>query len=263
MADVNPDAPVLAERRGAVAVVTVNRPDRRNALSTEVRSALLDRLAELNADATVRAVVITGAGDRAFISGADIAEFATRTQEQQGRAMEGPRVYDAVAHLAKPTIAAINGACLGGGLEVAMACDVRIAATAARFGQPEVKLGIIPGGGATQRLPRIVGEGNALRLILTGDLIDAAEAHRIGLVTDVVTAEELLPSAVALAGRIAANAPLAVAAARDAVRRALDLPLGDGLAMERAHFLGVFASSDRSEGMRAFLEKRPARFEGR
>jgi enoyl-CoA hydratase len=263
MADVNPDAPVLCERSGAVAVVTVNRPARRNALSSEVRSALLEQLAELNADASVRAVVITGAGDRAFISGADIAEFAARTQEEQGRAMDGPRVYDAVAQLAKPTVAAINGACLGGGLEVAMACDIRVAAEGARFGQPEVKLGIIPGGGGTQRLPRIVGEGNALRLILTGDLIDAAEAHRLGLVTEVVSPDQLLAIAVAIAERIATNAPLAVAAARDAVRRALDLPLGDGLAMERAHFLGVFASDDRREGMRAFLEKRPARFEGR
>ena len=254
--------PVRVERRGAVLIITVDLPERRNALTPEVRDGLLGALADAARDDAVRAIVLTGS-HRVFLAGADVRELADRNPEAQGRAMDDPRPYDAVAGMVKPTIAAINGTCLGGGLEVAVACDLRVAGVGVRLGQPEVKLGIIPGGGATQRLPRLVGEGRALRLILTGDLIDAAEAHRIGLVDDVVADDNVLESAVELAERIAGNAPLAVAAAKQAVRRALDLPLADGLALERSLFLGVFGSEDRREGTRAFLEKRVPRFEGR
>jgi enoyl-CoA hydratase len=208
-------------------------------------------------------VVITGAGDKAFIAGADIAEFEGRTPVDQYRVMSEPGIYDAIERSPKPIVAAINGFCLGGGMELALACDIRVASSTAKFGQPEVGLGILPGGGGTQRLPRVVGLGAALRLILSGELIDASEAHRIGLVEEVVAPDQLLARALALADVIASRSPVAVAASREAVRAATSLPLVDGLKLERALFQLCFASEDKAEGVRAFLEKRLPAFPGR
>jgi enoyl-CoA hydratase len=254
---------VLQERRGAVAVLTINRPDKRNALNGPLRCALLGALDGVGRDTTVRAVVLTGAGDKAFVAGADIGEFEGRSPVDQFRVMKQPTVFDAVERLSKPVIAAINGFCLGGGMELALACDIRIASTTARFGQPEVNLGIIPGGGGTQRLPRIVGLGAASRLILTGDLIDAAEALRLRLVEEVVAPDALLTRAIAIAETIAAKSPVAVSAAKEATRAALSLPLEEGLKLEMALFQLCFASEDKAEGVRAFLEKRTPTFPGR
>ena len=254
---------ILENRRGAVSVLTINRPDKRNALNGALRCALLGALDAAGRDSTVRVVVLTGAGDKAFVAGADIAEFEGRTPVDQFRVMKQPSVYDALERLSKPVIAAINGFCLGGGMELALACDIRIASTNARFGQPEVNLGIIPGGGGTQRLPRVVGLGAACRMILTGDMIDAAEALRLRLVEEVVAAHELLNRAVAIAETIAAKSPVAVSAAKEATRAALSLPLEEGLKLERALFQLCFASEDKVEGVRAFLDKRTPTFPGR
>jgi len=257
------DAPVLRERRGAVEILTLNRPDKRNALNTTLRTAVIAALDELAGDVGVRVIVLTGAGDRAFVAGADVTEFTGRDVAAQAASMQARRVYDVVAASERPLVAAINGACLGGGLELALACDIRIASTTARFGQPEVNLGLIPGGGATQRLPRVVGLGAALRLILTGEPVDAAEALRMGLVEEVTEPEDCLERAIAVAERIARNSPVAVAAARRATRAALGLPLAAGLDLERAAFLAAFAAEDRAEGIAAFLEKRQPVFPGR
>lgn len=257
------DALVLRERRGAVDILTLNRPDKRNALNTALRTALIAALDELAGDVGVRVIVLTGAGDRAFVAGADVTEFTGRDVAAQAASMQARRVYDVVAASERPLVAAINGACLGGGLELALACDIRIASTTARFGQPEVNLGLIPGGGATQRLPRVVGLGAALRLILTGEPVDAAEALRMGLVEEVTEPEDCLERAIAVAERIARNSPVAVAAARRATRAALGLPLAAGLDLERAAFLAAFAAEDRAEGIAAFLEKRQPVFPGR
>ncbi|MBA2626842.1 MAG: enoyl-CoA hydratase/isomerase family protein [Gemmatimonadales bacterium] len=252
------DALVLTERRGLVEILTLNRPDKRNALNAELREALI--LALQRAAPETRAFVITGAGDRAFVAGADVAEFRDRSVADQARTMLGSRVYDVVAAVPQPVVAAINGACLGGGLELALACDIRVASSTARLGQPEVGLGIIPGGGATQRLPRVIGSGAALRLILTADPVDASEALRLGLVDEVVDPSECLPRAIAIAERISRNSPIAVAAAKSVTRAALGLPLGAGLDLERAAFLATFGGEDRIEGVSAFLEKRRAEF---
>ena len=257
------DALVLRERRGAVDILTLNRPDKRNALNTALRTALIAALDELAGDVGVRVIVLTGAGDRAFVAGADVTEFTGRDVAAQAASMQARRVYDVVAASERPLVAAINGACLGGGLELALACDIRIASTTARFGQPEVNLGLIPGGGATQRLPRVVGLGAALRLILTGEPVDAAEALRMGLVEEVTEPEDCLERAIAVAERIARTSPVAVAAARRATRAALGLPLAAGLDLERAAFLAAFAAEDRAEGIAAFLEKRQPVFPGR
>jgi enoyl-CoA hydratase len=259
---VDADELVLRERRGAVEILTLNRPDKRNALNAALREALIAALEEIATDASVRAIVLTGAGDKAFVAGADVTEFAGRDVAAQAATMLGRRVYDAVAAVERPVIAAINGACLGGGLELALACDIRVASETARFGQPEVNLGLIPGGGATQRLPRIVGMGAALRLILTGEPVDAAEALRIGLIEELTPAAECVSRGIAVAERIARNSPVAVAAARRATRAALGLPLSAGLDLERAAFLSCFGAADRIEGIAAFLEKRLPEFRG-
>lgn len=254
---------VLREGSGHVAVLVLNRPEKRNALNDELREAFIAALAAADADPEVRAIVITGAGEKAFVSGADITEFLERSPCEQDRMMRRRRVYDAVAEVRKPTIAAINGACLGGGLEVALACDIRVASEHAKLGSPEVNLGIIPGGGATQQLPRLIGVGAALRLVLSGEAVSALEAHRLGLVDEVVPASVVRVRAVTVAERIAQNAPLAVAAAKQAIRSALSTPLAEGRVMERSLFGLCFASEDRMEGMRAFLEKRKPVFQGR
>ena len=254
---------ILVEKEGRVAILTVNRPDKLNALNQQVRDDMLQVLAEIEKDDSVGVVVITGAGEKSFIAGADIGEFAGRTPFDQREAMASPRVFDIMANFPKPVIAMINGFCLGGGCELAMSCDMRIASDKARFGQPEIKLGLIPGGGGTQRLPRLVGLGNAMRLILTGDMIGADEAKAIGLVEMVVPAEELRARTLELANRIAAMSPLTIRVAKEALRASERLPIEDGLPYERDLFCLCFSTRDKEEGVKAFLEKRPAQWSGR
>jgi len=254
---------VLVERDGRVALLTIHRPEKMNALNDQVRDELLAALAELERDDSVGVVVITGAGEKAFIAGADIGEFAGRGPFDQRWAMRSPRIFDVMASYPKPVIAMINGFCLGGGCELAMSCDVRIAADSARFGQPEINLGLIPGGGGTQRLPRLVGLGNAMRLILSGDLIGAGEAREIGLVDQVVPAAELRARTLDLARRIAAKSPLTLKVAKEAVRVSERLPIEEGILYERDLFCLCFSSQDKEEGVAAFLAKRPAAWQGK
>ena len=254
---------LLVEIDERVATVTINRPDKRNALSAAVRADLIAAVTRLNDDDDVRVIVITGAGDKAFVAGADISEFARRTPLEQRAAMDSPRVFDVVADSPKPTIASINGFALGGGCELAMACDTRIAARSARLGQPEVRLGILPGGGGTQRLPRLVGTGRALRLMLTGEMIDAESAYAAGLVDEVVDDAVLRERTRELARSIAAHSPVALRLIKEAVRAATEAPLSAGLRHERELFITAFSSDDRTEGVSAFLEKRAPDFRGR
>ncbi|MGH7657624.1 MAG: enoyl-CoA hydratase/isomerase family protein [Gemmatimonadales bacterium] len=254
---------VLIEKHGAIAVVTLNRPEKRNALNGALRCRLLGVLNELRSDDPVRVLVVTGAGDKAFVAGADIGEFEGRTAVDQFRVMREPSVFDAIEAFPKPVIAMINGFALGGGCELAMACDIRIAAESARLGQPEVNLGIIPGGGGTQRLPRLVGLGNAYRLLYTGDLIDATEARRIGLVDEVVPAAQLRDHVMQLAGLIATKGPIALQLIKEAVRASIRSPLDEGLRQETTLFGIAFASEDKAEGVKAFMEKRKPDFTGK
>ena len=245
-----------------VATVTVNRPDKLNALNDATIVELGTMIDELRARDDVRGVILTGAG-RAFIAGADISELAAQTPVgAMRRARRGQLIFSRFESSPKPVIAAVNGFALGGGCELAMACHVRIASETARFGQPEVKLGIVPGYGGTQRLPRLVGKGRALELLLTGEMIDAAEALRIGLVNRVVPAADLLAVATAMLRQMLANGPLAVALCLEAVHAGFDMPLDEALRLESTQF-GVLASTaDMREGMSAFLEKRAPRFAG-
>jgi enoyl-CoA hydratase len=254
---------LLLERDGAVATVTVNRPDRMNALNGEVRRAFTAALQTLRDDREVRAVVLTGAGDKAFIAGADIGEFKDRKAVEQYRAMQEGDIYSALDLFPKPVIAMINGFCLGGGCELAMACDIRIASERAKLGQPEINLGIIPGGGGTQRLPRLVGEGIALRMIYTGELVDAVRALEIGLVDEVFAHDELRAKTLELARAIAAKSPAALQAAKEAVKSATRMPLEEGLRYEKVLFGLLFSTEDKEEGVTAFLEKRKPQFKGR
>jgi enoyl-CoA hydratase len=254
---------ILLEREPPLAWITVNRPDKRNALNATVRREIVAALVALHGDRDMRVIVLTGAGEKAFIAGADIGEFAERTPIEQRAAMTGPRLFEAVADFPRPTIAMINGLALGGGCEVALACDLRIAARSAKLGQPEVRLGLIPGGGATQRLPRLTGFGNAMRLVLTGELVDAEDAHRMGLVDRVVDDAALRSSTRELALHIASHSTVAVELAKTALRASMEMPLAAGLALERELFLTAFASEDGKEGVRAFVEKRPPQFRGR
>lgn len=246
-----------------VATLTVDRPDKRNALNAAVRREFIEALDALRDDPEVRVLVVTGAGEKAFIAGADIGEFADRSPLEQRAAMEGRRLFEEIANFPKPTIAMLNGYALGGGCEVALACDLRIAARSAKLGQPEIKLGLIPGGGGTQRLPRLIGFGRAMRYILTGELIAAEEAERIGLVDLIVEDDELRERTFELALAMAAQSPVAMKLAKDAIRATLEMPLDAGLQYERELFVTAFASEDRTEGVRAFLEKRPPAFAGR
>ena len=246
-----------------IATITVNRPDKLNALNDALMDELRRAIAEARRRADVGAVLLTGAG-RAFVAGADITELVDQTAiEGKARAQRGQLVFRRFETSPKPTLAAVNGFALGGGCELAMACHMRIASESAKFGQPEVKLGIVPGYGGSQRLPRIVGKGRALQLLLTGEVIDAAEAYRIGLVNRVVPAAELLTSARALLTTILGQGQLAVAHCIEAVERGLDMALEDGIALEASYFGLLSATSDKHEGMRAFLEKRPAKFIGK
>jgi enoyl-CoA hydratase len=246
-----------------IATLVVNRPEKRNALNATVRRELAAALGALGADDAVRVVVITGAGEKAFIAGADIAEFGARTAEEQRAVMSPPTLFDAVADLPQPTIAMINGFALGGGCELALACDLRIAGASAQLGQPEIRLGLIPGGGGTQRLARLVGSGQTLRLVLSGALVDAAEALRIGMVDAVHPDAELRTRTYEMARAMAAHSPLALRIAKQAVRAAYELPLTAGLARERELFIDAFRSDDGREGVSAFLEKRTPAFRGR
>jgi len=246
-----------------IATITVNRPDKLNALNDALMDELRTAIAEARRRSDVGAVLLTGAG-RAFVAGADVAELADqRAVEGKARAQRGQRVFRRFETSPKPTLAAVNGFALGGGCELAMACHMRIASEAAKFGQPEVKLGIVPGYGGSQRLPRIVGKGRALQLLLTGEMIDAAEAYRIGLVNRVVPAAELIPAARALLTMILAQGPLAVAHCIEVVDRGLDMGLDDAIALEASYFGLLSATQDRTEGMRAFLDKRPTKFIGK
>jgi enoyl-CoA hydratase len=211
----------------------------------------------------VRVLVLTGEGEKAFVAGADIGEFAERTPLEQRAVMTGRRVFDEIAAYPKPIVAMINGFALGGGCELALACDLRIAADTAKLGQPEINLGIIPGGGGTQRLPRVVGTGQAMRLVLTGEIIGAAEALRIGLVDVVHPAAELRERTLEIARGMAAKSPVALQMAKSAIRAAAEMPMAAGLAYETELFATCFASDDKREGVAAFLEKRPASFTGR
>jgi enoyl-CoA hydratase len=254
---------ILLETSNRISILTINRPDKRNALNQATRDEMVHALDSLEKSAESRVLIITGAGDRAFIAGADINEFEGRTALMQREAMKGLRVFTAIEDFPKPVIAMINGFCLGGGLETALACDIRIASDTAKLGQPEINLGIIPGGGGTQRLTRLVGEGKAMEIILTGDAIDAAHAKEIGLVNHVVPAAELRSTVLGLAGRIAERSPIALRTAKEAVKSAARMNLREGLEREMDLFCLTFGSEDKAEGVRAFLEKRKPDFKGR
>jgi enoyl-CoA hydratase len=251
---------IRVERESAIAIVTVDRPEALNALDQPTLTELRDRLAELAANADVRVVVLTGAGDRAFIAGADIKAMAKMDVAQaQAWGALGHETASLLEDMPKPTIAAVNGFALGGGCELALACDIRYASQNARLGQPEVTIGIIPGWGGTQRLPRVVGIGAAKELILSGRLVDAEEALRIGLVNAVFPPEELVENAMELARTLAAKSPLVLAAIKATTARTFHGDLG----AEAEAFATLFGSEDQSEGMRAFIEKREPRFTGR
>ena len=256
-------ANVLYEKKGSIAYVTVNRPKVLNALNTPTWTDIRSAFEAAKADPAVLGVILTGAGDKAFIAGADISELAhVDAFDAEESSRFGQSVLDFVENLGKPVIAAINGFALGGGCETAMACTIRIAAEHAKFGQPEVKLGLLPGGGGTQRLPRLVGKGRALQLILTGDTISAQEAYRIGLVNEVVPATNLIARAEAILKLIAANAPIAVKFSLEAANRGLETSQAEGFALEASYF-GICASTDdKREGTAAFLEKRAPHFSG-
>jgi len=255
---------LLLERRDRVAVLTINRPDKLNALNDQVVAELHDAALSLGADDTIRGVILTGSGQKAFVAGADIGDLAKQgVLDGRRRALKGQQMLFAFERMGKPVLAAVNGFALGGGCELAMACHVRIASENARFGQPEVNLGITPGYGGTQRLPRIVGKGNALYLLLTGEHVNAAEALRIGLVSRVVPLDQLLAEAEKIMQTIVAKGPAALALTIEAVDRGLDTSLEEGLRIEADAFGLVASTQDMKEGLTAFLEKRPARFEGR
>jgi enoyl-CoA hydratase len=246
-----------------IATITVNRPDKLNALNDATIAELGQAIDRARADDAVGGIILTGAG-RAFVAGADIAEFAAQTpMEGRERALRGQVVFRRFETSPKPTIAAVNGFALGGGCELAMSCHLRIASEHAKFGQPEVKLGIGPGYGGTQRLPRLVGKGRALQLLMTGEMIDAAEAHRIGLVNRVVPAAELVDVTTTLLRQMVANGPLAVAACIEAVDRGLEGSIDDGLLLEAVMFGVLSGTADMREGTAAFLAKRTPAFHGR
>ncbi len=254
---------ITFEARNRIAFITVNRPDKLNALNDATIGELGEAIEEARSRDDVGGVIVTGSGAKAFVAGADIAELAEQGPvDGRERSLRGQRIFTRFESSPKPTIAAINGYALGGGCELALACHIRIASEGAKLGLPETNLGIGPGYGGTQRLPRLVGKGRALQLILTGEMIDAAEAYRIGLVNKIVPSGELLSAAEAMLRQILAKGPIAVALCIEAVNRGLDGTLVDGLAIEANHFGLLASTADMREGMRAFLEKRPAAFTG-
>jgi enoyl-CoA hydratase/carnithine racemase len=257
-------ANVVYEKKDAIAYVTVNRPKVLNALNKATWADLRTVFENVRDDAAVRGVILTGAGDKAFIAGADISELARVTAfEAEQSSRFGQEVLDLIENLGKPVVAAVNGFALGGGCETAMACTIRLAVENAKFGQPEVKLGLVPGGGGTQRLPRLVGKGRALQLILSGEIINAAEAYRIGLVNEIVPATDLVTRAEAIIKQIAANAPIAVKFALEVTNKGLETSQSEGLLLEASYFGLCAATEDKKEGTSAFLEKRAPQFHGR
>ena len=255
---------LLVERDDAVAVVTLNRPKVLNALNGQTLSELSAAMASLKGDAGVRAIVLTGAGEKSFVAGADINELAVLSPVAgKEHARAGQQVFNAIEQLGKPVIAAINGFALGGGCELAMACTLRLAADTARFGQPEINLGLIPGYAGSQRLPRLVGKGRALEILLTGEMIGAARAYEIGLVNRVVPAPELMTEARKLARALASKAPIAVRYIIEAVNQGLDTPFAAGEFLETSLFGTIASSDDMREGTKAFLEKRPPVWQGK
>jgi enoyl-CoA hydratase len=255
---------LLYEKRNGIAYVAVNRPEKLNALNRKTMDELHDCFQEIEHDAEVRVVILTGAGEKAFVGGADVNELAVQTPvEGKELSVRGQKILDLIEHLGKPVIAAVNGYALGGGCELALACTIRIASENARLGQPEVKLGLIPGYAGTQRLPRLVGRGRALEMVLSGEPVSAAEAYRIGLVNQVVPAQDLIATAEKLAQKILANAPLAVKFALEAVNHGLEMTQAEGQFLEANLFGLCCTTADMKEGTRAFLEKRPARFTGK
>src|SRR5271166_1126188 len=252
------------ETKNHIAYITIDRPKVLNALSMATMDELRRAFAAAKDDAEVRVVILTGAGEKAFVAGADISELAQQSPiSAKEYTHRGQAIVDSIENLGKPVIACINGFALGGGCELALACTMRLASENAKLGQPEVKLGLIPGYGGTQRLSRLVGKGLAMQQILTGEMITAQEAYRIGLVNEVLPQGELIPRAEAIASKIIANAPLAIQYSIEAVNRGFDMMLADGLFMEATLFGVCCATEDKNEGTRAFLEKRPPQFKGR
>ena len=255
---------LLYEVQDHAAIVTINRPKALNALNSKTLDELLDVIRVANHDPKVAGLILTGGGEKAFIAGADIVEMtAMGTIEAKAFADKGHHVGEALETIPKIAIAAVNGFALGGGCEMALACDLIIASKSASFGQPEVNLGVIPGFGGSQRLPRRIGLGAAGKMIYTGDRVDATEALRIGLADEVVDGAELLPRAKALIGKIATKGPVAIGAAKELMRRGAAMNLGDALSLESQSFSWLFSTEDQKEGMKAFLEKRTANFKGR
>jgi enoyl-CoA hydratase/carnithine racemase len=255
---------ILLEKKNSIAYVTVNRPKVLNALNMATMEELRAAFHDIKSDKAIRVVIFTGAGEKAFIAGADIAELAKQDavtgKEYTHR---GQSVLNLIENLGKPVIACLNGFALGGGCEIALACTMRLASDTAKLGQPEVKLGIIPGYGGSQRLPRLVGKGLAMQMVLAGEMITAQEAYRIGLVNEVTAPADLIPRAEAIAAKIIANAPLAVQYAMEAVNKGMEMTLAEGLYLEAVLFAVACSSEDKKEGTTAFLEKRPAVFKGK
>lgn len=263
MSDASTSGRIQVEETDAdhVALVRIDRPEKRNALDQATREALMDAL-DRTIETGTRAIVLTGSG-KMFAAGADLAEMRERTVEEQRSFVSLPRMYETIGSLDAPVVAAINGHALGAGLELALACDVRVASREAKVGSPEVRLGLIPGGGATQRLPRLVGLGEAMRLVLTGDTVEAPRAREIGLVEEVAEPDQVVADAVELAGRIARWSPVALAHAKKALLASAKRSLDEGLKEEADRFVEVFASEDAQEGIEAFLEDREPEFRGR
>jgi len=255
---------LLIEKKRQTAIVTLNRPEALNALNQELYKELADAFEEIRKDDNIRAVILTGSGNKAFAAGADIAAMRTMTAvDARALAQVGQKPLDLIAQLPQPVIAAVNGLALGGGCELAMACDLRIASTTAKFGQPEINLAVIPGGGGTQRLPRLVGVAIAKELIFSGRIISADDALRIGLVNKVVSLEALMPTAEELAEELSRKPAVALALAKNAINKSMEAPLQMGLDHEIVCFASCFATEDQKEGMGAFVEKRQPQFKGR
>jgi enoyl-CoA hydratase/carnithine racemase len=255
---------VKLEKKNKIAYVTIDRPKVLNALNAATMGELQEVFTDLAADANTRVVILTGAGEKSFVAGADINELAKNNPvEAKAYTHRGQAVLDLIENLGKPVIACINGFALGGGCEIAMACTMRLATENAKLGQPEVKLGIIPGYGGTQRLPRLVGTGLAMQILLTGEMISAQEALRMGLINEILPADRLIGRAEEMAAKIIANAPLAIQYCMEAVTQGMNMTLQEGLFLEATLFSVCCATEDKNEGTRAFLEKRPANFQGK
>lgn len=254
---------ITVERRDKVALLTINRPDKLNSLSSKVHAEGVAALDDLRRDESARVVVVTGTGEKSFVAGADISEFNDKTPVTQRNAFYEKTLFNSIDTFPKPVIAMINGFCLGGGCELALACDIRVASENARFSQPEINLGIMPGGGGTQRLTRLIGEGRAMEIILTGDMIDAATAHQFGLVNHVHPLAELEAKTFELANKIAEKAPVALQLCKEAVKFASRSNLDEGLRREVDLFAICFSTEDKQEGVSAFLEKRKPEFKGK